>query len=352
MLDGKHKIEQDLRSLGRRISDQYAGMRIEKYLAENFPFLSECEWNNRCQEGRIYVCNRVVMAGYKLQLHDRIYHLYPASCEPEVNQDVFCFRRVWDVRAFYKPSNLPMHEGGAYRANTFARIVSEKWGEDYRAVHRLDRDTSGIVICSSFVQSRRRLAQAWKNQRIHKIYYGIVIGCPALSRWEVNAPIGYAEHTIWREKRWVNNQCGADAQTVFEVIDRSANFALVKIIPKQGRTHQIRIHAAYSGYPLVGDVRYQKDEHVFLDYLANGYAPFVLKEVMAPRLCLHCAEIHIPSNVLDAFSYHRSSTISFSLPIPWDMRWIWYQLRLYPDQPVLHIPKTFHQKYAQKYHSL
>ena len=319
------KLE-DLRPLGGVISEPWVGKRLDQYLGACFPFLSRTAWQKRCLEGRVWVGERPMQrSSYGLRAGDQVYHLYPPHLEPWVNRDVFCFYRQGEVMGLYKPPHLPMHEGGSYRKNTFAEVLKESYGQEWGAVHRLDRETSGVVLCGSTAAVRAELSHGFRTHKFKKSYDAIVMGEVRESSWEVNAPIGYAQQSTWRCKRWVSEQ-GRVARTFFEVVEVISGFTRLKVFPEHGRTHQIRIHAAYSGYPLVGDTRYHPDERVFLEFIQSGYSEWVLEKIRAPRLCLHASSLELKDSPLLPHALY--------LPLPEDMSQIWCSLKERPGEVI------------------
>ena len=321
--------KKDLRKLGSVISESepMLHMRIDRYLGHRYPFLSRTSWQKRCLEGSVYNLDGPIKPTYKLQVGDQLFHHYPKNIEPKVEEGVFCIYRNRAIMAAYKPPLLPMHEGGRYRKNTFYTMACQKWGNHWRAVHRLDRETSGVVVCGGTSTTRAALSLALRQQNTHKTYYAIGIGKPPSYQWRVDRPIGHTTETSWRTKRWVDPQ-GKPAITDFQVIGLYQNYSLLKITPIHGRTHQIRIHASYSGLPLMGDVRYHHNEDIFLQFLDEGYSKEVLSTIIAPRLCLHAGSMRFQLKGPRRSSPYRQ--IAIFLPLPNDIQWIWKQLK-YPD---------------------
>ncbi|MCY4380456.1 MAG: RluA family pseudouridine synthase [Proteobacteria bacterium] len=335
--------KKDLRKLGKPLSHSQSDMRVDRYLGLEFPFLSRTSWQKRCLEGKVFNHHEQVKPSYRLKEGDQLFHYYPQAFEPEVQRGIFCIFQAKNMVAFYKPPHLPMHEGGRYRQNTFFQIIRTSFGPQWRAVHRLDRETSGIVICASNPQQRSALALAFRRRSMEKIYYGIGIGQPPGLMWQVNKPIGLTQETTWRTKRWVD-PAGKEAITKFTVLARHRQYYMLKIIPIHGRTHQIRIHASYSGVPLLGDIRYHHNEQIFLEFLRSGYSSDVLTHIVAPRLCLHAGAIKFQL---------QQSDFSIVLPIPEDMRWIWQTLKKSPDLVASGLPDisdSLHKRYWRRYH--
>jgi RluA family pseudouridine synthase len=307
------------RKLGKAITSDHAGFRLDRYLSEYFLFHSRNQWQRHFSAKAIIVNTTAVKASYRLKAGDVISYYSPSDAEPAVDKEV---HKVWEqegIIAMYKPSNLPMHEGGAYRKNTFSEVVQEKFGQGLAAVHRLDRETSGIVICAYDKDLRNDLSLYFRERQVKKTYLAITIGVPTQDYWEVDAPIGESTNTTMRTKQAVVED-GLPAQTSFRVLDKTSRFSLLEVSPHTGRTHQIRVHAAYSGLPLVGDKKYYPNEEIFLEYFDHGYTERVKNSCFSERLCLHAAAIK--------FIHPRSGeTILVDCPMPQDMAAIWQQLK-------------------------
>lgn len=161
-----------------------------------------------------------------------------------------------------KPSGMLVHPTQRVKVGTLRDELQARWGTPPGLVHRLDRDTSGLLVVARTPQAHAVLARHFEERRVHKAYLAIVdgrVGAPV----EVDAPIG-------GDGRWCVTPDGRPARTsVIPLV--SGERSLLRLIPHTGRTHQLRLHCAHLGHPIVGDVRY-------------GGAT-------AERLCLHAAEL-------------------------------------------------------------
>lgn len=222
--------------------------------------------------------------------------------------------------AVFKPGNLPMHENGAYRKNTFATLLGNLCGKDWSAVHRLDRETSGIVLCSSKPAIRQALADMFEAKTIQKEYLLIAAGVPKEQSWSCQGPLGDLVESQIRIKKWVV-EGGLPSSTDF-ILEETCHdeFSLIRAFPRTGRTNQIRIHAAYSGHWILGDKLYNPDERVFLDYWENGTTtPLCIEKTHFHRLCLHAASL--------TFTHPETrKNIEITSPLPEDLQDLWYSL--------------------------
>jgi 23S rRNA pseudouridine1911/1915/1917 synthase len=123
-------------------------------------------------------------------------------------------------------------------------------------VHRLDRDTSGVILVARSDLAHGKLARQFADRTIEKEYFALVAGVPERDRDMIDCPIGFHPHQ--REKMAIRRDDleSRPAQTYFEVIERFAGFAAVRLVPKTGRTHQIRVHLQHLGYPVLCDKQY------------------------------------------------------------------------------------------------
>jgi 23S rRNA pseudouridine1911/1915/1917 synthase len=278
------------RRVGPPVKPEAAGARVDRYLGKRFPFLTRSGWQRRIEGGTVVVNGARVKPAHRLKVGDAVLLFSPHAEEPEVDRGIRVLWQAGAVMAVYKPGNLPMHENGPYRENTFTRLVWRELGREWCAVHRLDRETSGIVLCGATAEARATLALGLRDRRTRKEYLCVVRGAPAASDWLVDAPIGKPVGSAIRIKKWVVPS-GLPAQTRFERLASAPRGALVRAHPLTGRTNQIRIHAAYGGTPLFGDKTYHENEAVFLDYWENGMTPFVREHVGAERCALHAAAL-------------------------------------------------------------
>jgi 23S rRNA pseudouridine1911/1915/1917 synthase len=163
-----------------------------------------------------------------------------------------------------KPAGMIVHPARGHWDGTLASALAHHFGSlSSRGgptrpgiVHRLDRDTSGAIVVAKNDQAHDALASQFKARRVEKEYLAIVVGVPDRDQDIVDEPIG--DHPTQREKKAIRHghATSREAATVFEVVERFTGYALVRARPKTGRTHQIRIHLAHIGYPVLCDRLY------------------------------------------------------------------------------------------------
>jgi 23S rRNA pseudouridine1911/1915/1917 synthase len=188
-------------------------------------------------------------------------------------------------------------------------------GGQVSIVNRLDRETSGLVLVAKTASAARRFGLAMQAQRIEKEYLAIVWGWPEWERKMVDAPLdrqGKDRHSaIWLKQ--TIHPAGAAAETEFRVERRftrstGKKFALLRAIPRTGRTHQIRVHATSLGHPIVGDKIYGPDEQCYLRFIETGWTPELESVLLLPRHALHASKLR----VADELSWESSLPVDLA----------------------------------------
>jgi RluA family pseudouridine synthase len=265
------------------------------------------------RDGRVFVgLRRVRHAGERVVAGDvvEIAQPRPPSAEP-----VRILAQTGDLVAVDKPAGVPTiaDHGGA--AHALLALVAGALGIDESALHptsRLDRDVSGVVVFARTPAAARRLVRARAEGAYERRYVAIAATGPSSSAGTWDAPIGRARDPRLRA---VGGRDSIAAATHYAVCARApAGAALVAAAPVTGRTHQIRIHAAHAGAPLIGDRAYGGPARLTL---ASG------RVVEPRRIALHAARVVVPDE--------RSSPLSLSAPIPPDLASLWSVLGGDPD---------------------
>jgi 23S rRNA pseudouridine1911/1915/1917 synthase len=175
-------------------------------------------------------------------------------------------------------------------------------GGQVSIVNRLDRETSGLVLVAKNAVAARRFGLAMQRHRISKEYLAIVNGWPEWEQTILDAPLArqgeYGPSAIWL-KQTVHPK-GVPAVTELRVEERfvrraapEGEFALVRALPRTGRTHQIRVHLAHLGHPIVGDKIYGPNEQLYLRFIETGWTNELERELFLPRHALHSARIRV-----------------------------------------------------------
>ena len=174
-------------------------------------------------------------------------------------------------------------------------------GGQISIVNRLDRETSGLVLVAKHPAAARRFGLLMQEQRIAKEYLAIVWGWPEWETHSVDAPLArqgaHLPSPIWLKQ--TIHPSGAAARTDFRVEERFVRgsnrerFSIIRAFPRTGRTHQIRVHLASLGHPIVGDKIYGPDERLYLEFIETGWTPALEHQLLLPRHALHSAALEV-----------------------------------------------------------
>lgn len=193
-----------------------------------------------------------------------------------------------------KPAGLMCHPAGNSFTWAVIGLARARWPEEpIDLVHRIDRDTSGLLMLTRSLKANQWYKKFIQSPECTKEYLAITKGCPSWGRKTINGPIAKANGTI-RIQMAVRPE-GVAARTDITVIERnsSADLCLLRCRIHTGRTHQIRVHLASIGFPLLGDRMYGVPENVFLHAWKNGADESTFLATGAPRQALHCSRLRL-----------------------------------------------------------
>lgn len=233
------------------------GKKLIDFLHERFSYVGVDAWIDRINRKWLWFSNGEALPQSVLISNQLIYHHTPLVKEPSVPDDVRIIKESDEWVVVYKPSPMPMHQGGRYYKNTLSYILSEMGYSETNIVHRLDSVTSGLVLLAKNREMANRLQLAFSANQVHKWYYAIVKGVPESASITVDIPI--------RRKRGFIFECGQhlenskSAKTIIELCQTNGEISLVKCTPVTGRTHQIRLHLKEAGIPILDDPIYGPD---------------------------------------------------------------------------------------------
>jgi len=190
-------------------------------------------------------------------------------------------------------------------------------GGQVSVITRLDRETSGLVLVAKTHRAARELHTLIERQQLTKRYLAIAWGWPDNNEFEVDQPL-LRQGTVAPSKIWLKqavHPTGYPSCTRFRVINRFENrhgkFALLECEPLTGRTHQIRAHLAFSGYPIVGDKIYGPDKNCYLEFIETGWTPALADRLLIDHHALHASSL--------AFTL-ETENFAFSSPLPADLQ--------------------------------
>lgn len=206
-----------------------------------------------------------------------------------------------DVVAVSKPAGLATIPGRGESTSLLEQLAAQlalpcsgEADPRLRVVHRLDKDTSGVLIFAKNAAAQKHLSHQFQNNTVEKEYLALVAGKPQASKGEIDAPIGV--HPGDRKRMAVLKKGGRRAHTLWMADETFRDFATLRIFPKTGKTHQIRVHLAHIGLPLAIDPVYGSQRSaVFLSEIKRGYRakPGAPERPLIGRLTLHAARISV-----------------------------------------------------------
>ncbi len=245
---------------------QEAGLRLDHYLVQQLPEQSRSALDRLIRSSYILVNNSSAKPGSKLRAGDSVIVDFPSpSGEERPQPQPIDFDILFEdahLVVISKPPGLVAHPAAGHADGTLVNGLLHRYSELNCSdsdrpglVHRLDKDTSGIMLAARTETAQRLLTAAFKERQIHKIYYALLLRCPAAMKGRIDAPIG--RHPVNRQKMAIRQRSGRHAVTNWQILERFANgCCFAKIAIETGRTHQIRVHMASIGAPVLGDALY------------------------------------------------------------------------------------------------
>ncbi len=241
-----------------------SGTRLDKYVADRVPDLSRTMVQRLIKAGKLTLNNQPSQASRRVKAGDAILVRISPSEPVELQPEVIPLDIVYeddDLMVINKPAGMVVYPAYGHRTGTLVNALLAHCPELALAgdverpgiVHRLDKDTSGLIIAAKNEGARRHLQRQFKRQEVMKLYLALVEGQLKPRRGVIEAPIGRDKR---QRKRMAVIHEGREARTEYLVVECFAEHTLIEAKPKTGRTHQIRVHLSFIGHPLVGDPVY------------------------------------------------------------------------------------------------
>ena len=280
-----------------RVPAAAEGCLLAAWLAARFRYHDRDTWCAEIAARRVLRNGAGAEAGDRLAAGDQIAYLPPPAPARD-GPPVAIVHDDPDFVVVDKPAGLVAHASGAFLQNTFVPELERRLGTRLLLVHRLDRETSGLLLLAKNAAANAALQAQFEAGTVHKHYLAVVHGVVRDDRYTIDAPIGPSEHSAIGVRRAVGEIGAArmrTAQTDVEVRERFALHTLLRLVPRTGRTHQLRVHLEHAGHPLVGDKLYGRSDAEYLDYVRHvkaGGDPAWDKRLGAGRQLLHATALH------------------------------------------------------------
>ncbi len=261
----------------REISRDEAGLRLDRWFQRHFPELSHGALQKLLRTGQVRVDGKRVEAkdrvepGQTVRLPPGVTATPPPKpkTRPTVSdrdaaeiQKLVIHRDDW-VIALNKPPGLAVQGGSGTEKHVDGMLDALRFGyeERPRLVHRLDKDTSGLLLIARNGQAAKRLSESFRDRETEKLYWAVTVGVPPRAEGAIDLPLAKRPGARDRETMQVDEENGQKALTHFRVLDKAGNrAALLALWPRTGRTHQLRVHCAEIGCPILGDRKYGGEE--------------------------------------------------------------------------------------------
>ena len=246
--------------------EESIGERADKYLAVQLPQYSRSFFQKLFKDDQIQIQNTPIKASYRITGEEEIALTIPDAQKPDIvpeNIPLDILYEDQDLLVVNKPKGMVVHPAHGHYSGTLVNALMYHCKDSLSGingvlrpgiVHRIDMDTTGSLIVCKNDESHVFIAEQIKEHSVNRRYRGIVYGVVKKEEGTVNAPIG--RHPIERKKMAINEKNGKPAITHYKVLERFERYTYMEFKLETGRTHQIRVHLAHIGCPIIGDDKY------------------------------------------------------------------------------------------------
>jgi 23S rRNA pseudouridine1911/1915/1917 synthase len=298
------------------VDRRFDGYRVDRYLAQRLTSYSRSRVQKILDDARVTRGDQLLKASAKVRSGDRLLVAYPrrpeAPLAPEASIPILFEDDALVI--VNKPGNLLSHPTDKIQRHTVLGLLRHSRPDlgSLHLLHRLDRETSGVLALAKNRTAARVWTEAMEARQIHKEYLAVVQGVPVSKKGRVDWPIGREGREI-KVRQWVNVPGAVPAATRYEVLETSGAISLLRAYPETGRLHQIRVHLSALGHPILGDVLYNGDGSLYLQMTKRKLTPEDRNQVGFSRLALHAARLTFPHPV-------TGQKTSIHAPLPLDLK--------------------------------
>lgn len=313
------------------VSEEDAGQRLDAFLARRLTQFSRVHLRRVINAAAVQVDGRRTKAAYRLRAGEQISVRLPELPREGPTPEAIPLDIIYedaDLVAVNKPAGMVVHPAKGHWSGTLTAALAHHFQELSSVggptrpgiVHRLDRDTSGILVVAKNDAAHLALAAQFEQRTTRKQYQAIVVGVPDRDEDVIDAPIGV--HPYHRERMAIrrDHATSRPAETRFRVAERFAGFALLQVLPKTGRTHQIRVHLAHVGSPVLCDRLYGGRAEITAGELRRGSrssaSPVAAPDPADDQAVLRRQALHAQS--LEIEHPTRSERLTLTAPLPDD----------------------------------
>ncbi len=323
--DGPRDLSKQLEQLRILVDARLDGQRLDLALAAVLTWRSRASIHRLIDGGFVQLEGRKVNASRRVRLGETIVVDVPpdprASPDPGANVEFpILYEDQWMI-AVDKPPGMAVHPSGRRLDGTLIHALHRRYRcpEDPerdvvpRLLHRIDVETSGVVAVGLHEQFHHAVRKQFEERQVRKTYLAVVCGRPERSEGTIDLPIVPDKRSAVRLKLTTSHDGeGLSAVTDYRVVRSNRDYSLVEVLPQTGRTHQIRVHMAAIGCPLVGDKLYGGDESLFLHQLNGTLSDEHRAQLVLDRHALH-------SHTLTFFHPMLGREMTVQAPLPEDL---------------------------------
>ncbi len=263
---------------------------LDVYLTDRFTYFNTEQWHQEISAGKISLNGEVetnpavILCGGAILSYDG-----SAIVEPEVDDNIAILYQDDFFIAVNKTGNLPVHPSGRYFNHTLTAILEDRCGCKVYPAHRIDRETSGVILLAFAGAQVNALASALAKGS--KEYLALVHGIFPGGETRIDLPLGPDRDSPVAKKRRAWPGGTETAVTRFYNVLTNGEISLIRCFPETGRLHQIRAHLEAAGFPIVGDKLYGRAPDAFLDFIRHGFTDELRARLVLPRSALHAASL-------------------------------------------------------------
>ncbi|ODS33969.1 MAG: pseudouridine synthase [Candidatus Scalindua rubra] len=314
------------------VKKKYHSKRIDKYLVSRLQDYSRSNIQKLIKEEAVKVNNVAVKNSYEIKLKDVISIQLPTKDDDHITPENIPLDVIYEdeyLMVLNKSPDMVVHPARGHASGTLVNALAFHCNKLSSIngplrpgiIHRLDRDTSGVILVVKDEKVHKHLALQFEERKIEKEYLAVIKGKSEMDSDKIDLPIGKDKRD--RKKMAIRHDTGKSAVSIFEVIERFFGYTLVRVIPETGRTHQIRVHMRTIGHPIIADSEYGNSNACYIEDLMKP-----VKEIHSlaklKELCNNIDEPIIDRQALHAYRikfFHPvyNKTVEFTAEMPEDM---------------------------------
>ena len=292
------------------VEEEDKGTRLDQYLVKQLD-LTRTRVQNLIKENNIKVNNEKTKVAYKIEPNDSVRVYIPEVVEKDIEAEDIKLDIVYqdgDIEIINKYSGMVVHPAHGHYSGTLVNAIlfqikdlSGINGEMRPGiVHRLDKDTSGLIIVAKNDKAHTKLTEMFKNKEIKKTYLAIVKGKVSKETGRIETNIGRDEKDRKKMSVSRDEKKGKLAITTYKVIDSNERYSLLDVNIETGRTHQIRVHMKHIGYPILGDIVYGRPDNKIMRQMLHAYKLEFKHPITSEEMVL---EAQLPKDFVEALGY-------------------------------------------------